>query len=133
MANLSISNNDLRTLELVQKFIGCGRIREHKKHYWLSIRNHHDVARVAEQLIPRCIIKHDKLKQVLAFVENKKWLNDGPLSFVSNDHLRELYMNRRMTGTSIARKFGCTKSAVYKRLKRSGVIVSATKTEKRRH
>lgn len=130
MANLSISNNHLKTLKIVQEFIGCGRIHGHKKHYSLVIRNHHDVARVAGQLIPRCIIKQEKLKRVFAFVESKKWLNDGPLSFVSNDQLYELYVNQGMTGVSIARKFGCSKSAVYKRLKRSIVTMSERERKK---
>lgn len=85
------------------------------------IRNHRDVARVAEELISRTIIKKEKLEQVLAFIQGRKWLNDSPLSFTTREQLQNLYLNQDLSSSAIAMKLGCSKSGVCKRLKRWGI------------
>lgn len=121
VTELAISNNHLGALQTIRNFLGCGRIHKNKKSFNFVIRNHNDVARVAEQLIPRIIIKKEKLEEVLAFIRGRKWLNDSPLSFTTREQLQELYLGQRLSSAAIARKLGCSKSGVCKRLKRWGI------------
>lgn len=119
--DLRISNNHLGALQSIQKFLGCGYITKNNNSYNFVIRNHRDVARVAEELIPRIIIKRDKLRCVLSFIQGKEWQNDGPLSFVTRNQLLELYLNKGMTSSAIAKKLGCSRSGVRKRLLKWGI------------
>jgi hypothetical protein len=128
--DLTISNNHLGVLQSIRSLLGCGRIHKNKNSYAFVIRAHKDVARVAEQLIPRCIIKREKLEYVLSFIRSRKWMNDGPLSSISREELEELFLVRGLSLSSIAKLLGCSKSGVNKRLKKWNIRRPRPKAER---
>lgn len=125
---LSWHNSDRESIEAMEAFMGCGRIvtRErppHRTMYALMVSDVESIQRVVEELIPRCIIKREKL---LALREALKEIKPraagwGALTEAGTAEIRRLYHDEGWTQQRIGERFGVTQSAVKNFMHRNGI------------
>lgn len=125
---LSWHNSDRESIEAMQAFMGCGRIKArerppHRTMYALVVADVESMQRVAEELIPRCIIKREKL---LALREALKEIKPrsagwGSLPEAGATEIRRLYHDQGWTQKRIGERFGVTQSAVKNFMHRNGI------------
>ncbi len=76
-------NTHLGVLKAVAGFLNCGTIypsrskNPNKPQYQLEMAHHLDVLRVAKLLLPHSIVKHGPLKDLISFIENRRWQRKG--------------------------------------------------------
>lgn len=116
------TQKDRKILELIKSFIGFGNIYGTRSRN-LEIDRHEDCLELAEKLIPRTFVKKDALTRMAQFIKNRKWKPQSPKTPIklSKEELEELYLTQKLSGSQIASRIGCCKSAVYYRLKAFGI------------
>jgi transposase-like protein len=128
---LSWYNTHLGSLEAIKAFMGCGNVRQTKQEshqnkpgYTLGVSNRRDILMVLGFMMPHLIIKREaaeRLAKHLAIHTREVSPNFGKLAAMSDDELRRLYCDRRLSVGQIARQVGVSHSAVCNRLKRADV------------
>jgi len=81
---LYISNTDKDVLDKICKFLKCGRVFEVKrkpnknwsKQYGWTICDHNECLRVLKNLKGKFVVKKDKCKEAINYIEGKRWLGN---------------------------------------------------------
>jgi len=125
---LRFGNTDREVLESLQRFIGFGHISSWsppngwKTYYQLSFANRQLLLRIGKRLVNRCIIKRQKLLTLLAFMQanpvKKKFRLYTRPAHLTPELLRELYMDKRLSGRQIAVMSGCSSCTVFRRMQK---------------
>lgn len=77
---LKFTNTDKKILQKIKNFIKAGKVyRHHRKRpygkpcYDLRIARHLAVLRICTELLPRCHVKKERVKEAMKVITDKKW------------------------------------------------------------
>lgn len=124
-------NTHKESLEAMQTFMGCGRLRarkrsstKHKVCYVLQITKAADLRRIIPLLLSHSIIKRELLLGVLEDTESMRQQSNswGVLAAAGEDEIKRLYDDGLST-IDIARHFSCSDSAVRLFMRRHGMSI----------
>lgn len=126
---IQISNTDLRVLKEIQDFLKAGKIRSKQRErkklcYDLIIHRWQDCLRIAENILPYSIVKHQALKEFITQIKSRKRRIVKPYTYpkFSSEELRELYLNQKLGCQEIAKNVGSnSRQAIWRALKKHGI------------
>ncbi len=105
-------NSNKESIEAIHKFLDCGRVYERPPRnakwqvcYILHIAAHRDVLKVGRELSSRCLVKRQRLLDLIQFIEGRKWRRTHPRDYyrqylpsvLTENRLRELHLDQRKT------------------------------------
>lgn len=124
-------NSNEPSLQAMQEFMGCGRVRLHTSRpngyrpmYGLHIERRRDMLAVIPELLNFCIIKRDQLLALHEHLVTK--VKDQPsgwgaLAALGVDEVRRLYWEDRLSQREIGLRVGVTQGAVKQFMYRNGI------------
>jgi len=131
ITGLCWTNTHLESLAAMQAFMGCGRISKGRRMklgrrdiYSLEVRCRDDILRVGRQLLPRLVIKRQRLLEMVAFVREhrrsqpKTW---GRLAALGVAEVRRLYWLEGLNQKQIGVRAGVPRNAVAVFMGRNGI------------
>jgi len=117
-AHLAVANKNVMVLELIQSFLGYGKIYDTGRVQTLYIGNHEHQLDFCYHVLPHSIVKKAELERLRAFIEGKEWWANRKLKNVTRDELEELYWNKKLSIRQIAKIFGVGYNSVWLKLEK---------------
>lgn len=124
-------NNHLSSLEVMQRFMGVGRVVARKpnlnpniqQQYYLEISKRSEMLYVLPHLKTSCIIKLPKLLEMEIALGRMRDQTPfgGSLALAGPSEISRLYWDEKMNLQAIAEKFGVTWTAVKNYMNRKGI------------
>ncbi len=119
---LYISNTNKEVLEEIRKYLKCGKVfgvkrilkKNWNKQYGWTIGNHIDCLRILKRLENRLIVKKEKCKKAIQYIENKRWLGN----YISK---KELEKFGDLSYRKIAKELGISHYCVFRYLRKYGL------------
>jgi len=127
---ISFANTNKAVLQQIREFVGFGNIHTSKTpkgapYHQLHFANRVVCMGIAKELIPRCIIKGEKLSALVNFVEATQWKKIfRPYSrptHLTPELLRHLYVEKKLSTHEIGHLNNCADSTVRKRMLKFGI------------
>jgi len=117
-AHVAVANKDVMVLELIQSFLGYGKIYNTGRVQTLFIGNHEHQLDFCYHVLPHSIVKKAKLERLRTFIEGKEWWANRKLKNVARNELEELYWNKKLSIRQIAKIFDVEYNAVWLKLEK---------------
>ncbi len=134
---LQFSNTNRGCLAAIHAFLGCGNINgnghknepNHAQGYALVVADRESCLRVAMAMLPHSIIKREKLAEMIAYIEGRRWDVHANYALESQfssksdlkNTLNDLYWSGRLTHRQIATRLGVSRGAVRWAFDRYGI------------
>lgn len=132
--DLTFHNTNRTVLERVHATLKMGHINlkgqrghpEWKDAYEFKIQRWEDCLKLAKMMLPKAIVKHSALQKIIDFLETHQ-KRKGPRPYtrpfnISREELVEFYVIQQLGTQEIAGKFGTTRTTVWRRLKKEGIV-----------
>jgi hypothetical protein len=128
---INFANTHLESLQAIQEFMGCGKIRPRKRmpntkqQYSLVVGKRADLVRIIPLILEHSIIKADKLREVYDWVlNNVKDLGDnyGTLESIGIARIKQLYWHEGLTQEEIGGRIGVSQTSVAHYMKKHRLL-----------
>lgn len=128
VVSLTMTNTNLALLEMIKEFVGFGNIYEQKvtnrfgKHpcHFLRFANHKGALRFAENILPYCVIKKQRIEALITAIKSHKWRGEYE---VDRNALYDLYWNKHYPSRIVGKELGIPEKVIPHLLRRFGIDV----------
>jgi len=120
----SIVNSNLLVLKKICEFLGFGFITAHGcSCYNLRLGKKNNVIKVGEKLVDLCIVKRQKIQDMINFYATHEWHPEHKMKYVTKEELMDLYINIQLSIRQIAKFYSVKYGPMREKLTKLGIPI----------
>ena len=97
--------------------LGVGSISHHGKDcFQLRVGKRHNLIRIGKKLACHCIVKLEKIQDMLEFYSTHEWHPDYKMKNATKERLVDLYLNQRFSTRRLAEVYGVHPISIRRKL-----------------